>query len=42
MKFYYVYILLSLKDEKHYTGFTNNLKRRFEEHNTGKVQSTKH
>ncbi len=32
---YYVYILLSQKDNKWYTGYTNNLKRRFEEHNKG-------
>jgi putative endonuclease len=41
IKFYYIYILLSLKDKKFYTGFTDNLKRRIEEHNTGKVESTK-
>jgi predicted GIY-YIG superfamily endonuclease len=28
--FYYVYILLSNKDKKFYTGYTNNLKLRFE------------
>jgi len=32
---YYVYILLSQKDDKWYTGYTNDLKRRFEEHNKG-------
>jgi len=37
---YYTYILLSLKDNKFYTGTTNNLKKRFEEHNNGKVRST--
>jgi putative endonuclease len=41
IKFYYIYILLSLKDKKFYTGYTDNLKRRIEEHNTGKVESTK-
>ena len=40
-EFYYVYVLLSDKDNKFYTGFTNNLKRRFEEHCKGYVESTK-
>ena len=30
--FYYVYILRSGKDKKLYTGYTNNLKLRFELH----------
>ncbi|MBW8001378.1 MAG: GIY-YIG nuclease family protein [Planctomycetes bacterium] len=38
---YYAYVLLSLKDEKFYIGFTNNLKRRLKEHNSGKNISTK-
>jgi len=38
---YYVYILRSLKDGKHYTGYTENLERRFREHNSGKTRSTK-
>ena len=33
MKFYYVYILQSLKDNKWYTGYTDDLKKRIEEHN---------
>ncbi|HPN96562.1 MAG TPA: GIY-YIG nuclease family protein [Candidatus Moranbacteria bacterium] len=33
---YYVYVLESLKNKRIYTGFTNNLKRRFIEHNTRK------
>ena len=37
---YYVYILMSLKDNKWYTGYTDNLKRRFEEHNKGLNYST--
>jgi len=37
---YYTYILLSLKDNNYYTGFTNNLKLRFEQHNKGLVEST--
>lgn len=38
---FYVYVLQSLKDDKLYTGYSNNLKRRFEEHNSGKVSITK-
>jgi len=37
----YVYVLLSLKDNKFYTGYTNNLRRRFYEHQRGTVFSTK-
>lgn len=40
MKMYYVYVLLSLKDGKWYTGYTNDLKRRFKEHNKGLVFAT--
>jgi putative endonuclease len=39
--FYYTYILFSEKDRKNYTGFTKNLKLRFEQHQNGKVFSTK-
>ena len=39
--FYYVYILISEKDKKFYTGYTKNLKLRFEQHNKGYVESTK-
>ena len=42
MKFYYTYILRSLKDGKKYAGYTENLKLRFEQHNKGQVESTKH
>ena len=38
---FFIYILKSLKDEKLYVGFTNNLKRRLNNHNKGKVFSTK-
>ena len=41
-KFYYVYILKSLKDKKHYAGYTQSLDLRFEQHQNGKVKSTKH
>ena len=39
--FYYTYILKSLKDGKFYTGYTKNLKSRFEQHNKGLGESTK-
>jgi len=39
--FYYVYVLRSKRDGKNYTGFTQNLKLRFEQHKKGKVESTK-
>ncbi len=32
---YFVYILLSEKDNKFYTGITNNIDRRLREHNRG-------
>ena len=38
---YYVYILLSLKDNKFYTGRTSNLLERVNKHNRGFVKSTK-
>lgn len=41
MIFYYVYVLRSIKDNNLYTGFTHDLRRRFSEHNLGKVFSTK-
>ena len=41
-KLYYTYILRSLKDRKRYIGYTKNLKLRFEQHQNGKVDSTKH
>jgi putative endonuclease len=39
---YFVYVLLSKKDKKFYTGFTNNLTERINKHNSGKVASTQH
>jgi len=39
---FYVYILRSLKDGSRYIGYTNDLKRRFVEHNNQKNKSTKH
>ncbi len=37
----YVYVLHSEKDNKFYTGYTNNIKRRMEDHRNGEVKSTK-
>jgi len=37
----YVYVLLSLKDRKFYTGYTDDLRRRFNEHRRGTVFATK-
>ena len=39
--YHYIYILRSLKDKKFYIGYSNNLTRRIEEHNVGRVRSTK-
>ena len=38
---YYTYLLRSKKDGLWYTGFTKDLRKRFSEHNQGKVESTK-
>ncbi len=38
---YYTYVLQSSKDSQFYTGFTKDLKLRFEQHNKGLVESTK-
>jgi len=37
---YYTYVLISEKDNKFYTGFTQDLKLRFEHHINGNVKST--
>ena len=39
---YYVYILISKKDNNFYIGYSDDLRRRFKEHQEGKVKSTKH
>lgn len=39
--FHYVYVLRSAADGNFYVGYTNDLKRRFAEHEQGKVPSTK-
>ena len=38
---FYTYVLHSMKDEDFCTGFTKNLKLRFEQHNKELVGSTK-
>jgi len=38
---FYTYIIRSTKDRKLYTGFTSDLRKRFNDHNAGKVVSTK-
>jgi putative endonuclease len=38
---YYTYVLQSEKDRGFYTGFTRDLKLRFDHHNRGHVESTK-
>ena len=38
---FFLYILKSSKDNQCYIGYTNNLKRRIEEHNSGKSKSTR-
>jgi len=38
---FFVYILKSLKDRDLYIGYTSNLRKRLEEHNSGLSRSTK-
>jgi len=38
---YYVYVIKSQKTNKLYFGFSNNLKRRLQEHNAGKSNYTR-
>ena len=38
---FYTYVLHSKKDGNFYTGFTQDLKLRFDQHNKGQVESTK-
>jgi len=38
---HYIYVIQSKKDGKWYTGSTKDLRKRLEEHNNGKVSSTK-
>jgi putative endonuclease len=39
---YFVYVLLSAKDQNLYIGFSEDIARRFKEHCDGEVDSTKH
>ncbi len=41
MNFYYVYVLVSLKDNNLYIGYTDNLKRRLKQHTNGRTKSLK-
>ncbi|MDP3941553.1 MAG: GIY-YIG nuclease family protein [bacterium] len=38
---FYVYVLKSLKNGRHYTGSTNNIERRLLEHNSGQTKYTR-
>jgi putative endonuclease len=38
---FYTYVLRSTKDMDFYTGFTKNLKQRFEQHQKGTIEATK-
>lgn len=38
---YYTYVIQSDKDKRFYTGFTEDLQNRLNDHNSGKVASTK-
>ena len=38
---FWVYVLRSLKDGKHYTGYSKDLDRRIKEHNAGETESTR-
>ncbi|GAH35694.1 unnamed protein product [marine sediment metagenome] len=40
-KYHYVYVLCSQKDRKFYVGYTKNVQKRVEQHNSGKVRATK-
>lgn len=37
---FYIYVLQSIKNGNLYTGYTADLKKRFREHNEGRVKST--
>jgi putative endonuclease len=39
---YKIYILKSLKDGGYYIGFTSNIEKRLQQHQSGKVRSTRH
>ena len=39
--YHYIYVLRSQKDREFYVGYTKNIEKRLEEHNSGHVRSTK-
>jgi putative endonuclease len=39
---FYVYVIRSTKKKYHYIGYTSDLRKRLEEHNSGKTKSIKH
>ena len=39
---HYTYVLKSIRDDKFYIGYTNDLQKRIELHNAGRIESTKH
>ncbi len=39
---YYVYVLQSLVDNRLYNGYSSDLKKRVNDHNTGKISVTRH
>ncbi len=41
MKFFYTYVLRSMRDGDLYTGFSTDLQKRFEDHENGRVLSTR-
>lgn len=41
VQMFYTYVLKSEKDNKLYVGWTDNINRRLEEHNAGRVPSTR-
>jgi len=38
---FYTYVLFSQKDKRNYIGYTDNLRRRYSEHQKGQVEATK-
>ncbi len=42
LEMYHVYVLQSLRDQRTYVGYTDNVERRFHEHNSGRSRATKH
>jgi len=41
LRIYYIYVLQSEIDKQNYVGYTQDLRKRLEEHNKGLIQSTK-